>query len=652
MGSGRWMRSGFIYLLVIIAVIAIFYILIPRNDASERPLSAVIADAAAEPPRVRLIEVSGDRLNVTTSGGQEYTSRIGENVRIEELLQGEGVELKNTTIEIIYKSSGGFGSFFRVLISFLPLIFFGALILFMMRQAQGSNNQTMSFGRSRARLFVVNKPNVTFGDVAGVEEAKYELEEIVEFLKYPERFLSLGARIPKGVLLVGPPGTGKTLLARAVAGEAGVPFFSISGSEFVEMFVGVGAARVRDLFDQAKRNSPCIVFVDEIDAVGRHRGAGLGGGHDEREQTLNQILVEMDGFDTGINIIVVAATNRPDILDPALLRPGRFDRRVVLDLPDMQGRKAILDVHVKGKPLGPDVDAEVVAKQTPGFSGADLANLVNEAALLAARVNKKSINLHEFQEAVDRVMAGPERKSRLISARQKEVTAYHEAGHALVGWSLPHADKVHKISIISRGTMGGYTRFLPAEDRVLWTYAQFKDMMTTAMGGRVAESVTFGEIEITTGASNDLETATRLAKDMVTRYGMSDKLGPRTFGRREEMVFLGREISEQRDYSDKVAEQIDQEVHTLVQGSYDQAKQILTDNQESLERIAKYLIQYESVEGDQLDRLFEGPLPPPEEVPARPTAPTPPHRGPTIAPHPAPSMPSRHNPSIASSADD
>ena len=653
MGSGRWMRSGFIYLLVIIAVIAIFYIVIPRSDASEKPLSAVIADAAAEPPRIRIIEVSGDKLNVTTSGGAEYTSRIGANVRIEELLQGEGVELKNTTIEINYKTSGGFGSFFRVLISFLPLIFFGALILFMMRQAQGSNNQTMSFGRSRARLFVVNKPNVTFGDVAGVEEAKYELEEIVEFLKYPERFLSLGARIPKGVLLVGPPGTGKTLLARAVAGEAGVPFFSISGSEFVEMFVGVGAARVRDLFDQAKRNSPCIVFVDEIDAVGRHRGAGLGGGHDEREQTLNQILVEMDGFDTGINIIVIAATNRPDILDPALLRPGRFDRRVVLDLPDMHGRKAILDVHVKGKPLGPDVDAEVVAKQTPGFSGADLANLVNEAALLAARVNKKSINLHEFEEAVDRVMAGPERKSRLISARQKEVTAYHEAGHALVGWSLPNADKVHKISIISRGTMGGYTRFLPAGDRFLWTYAQFKDMMTTAMGGRVAEAVTFGEIEITTGASNDLETATRLAKDMVTRYGMSDKLGPRTFGRREEMVFLGREISEQRDYSDKVAEQIDQEVHALVQGSYDQAKQILTDNQESLERIAKYLIQYESVEGDQLDRLFSGPLAPPEpeEVPAGPTAPTPPYRGPAIA-HPAPSMPSRHNPSIESSADD
>ena len=653
MGSGRWMRSGFIYLLVIIAVIAIFYIVIPRSGASEKPLSAVIADAAAEPPRIRIIEVSGDRLNVTTSGGAEYTSRIGANVRIEELLQGEGVELKNTPIEINYKPSGGFGSFFRVLISFLPLIFFGALILFMMRQAQGSNSQTMNFGRSRARLFVVNKPNVTFGDVAGVEEAKYELEEIVEFLKYPERFLSLGARIPKGVLLVGPPGTGKTLLARATAGEAGVPFFSISGSEFVEMFVGVGAARVRDLFDQAKRNSPCIVFVDEIDAVGRHRGAGLGGGHDEREQTLNQILVEMDGFDTGINIIVVAATNRPDILDPALLRPGRFDRRVVLDLPDMHGRKAILDVHMKGKPLGPDVDAEVVAKQTPGFSGADLANLVNESALLAARVNKKSINLHEFEEAVDRVMAGPERKSRLISARQKEVTAYHEAGHALVGWSLPNADKVHKISIISRGTMGGYTRFLPAEDRFLWTYAQFKDMMTTAMGGRVAEAVTFGEIEITTGASNDLETATRLAKDMVTRYGMSDKLGPRTFGRREEMVFLGREISEQRDYSDKVAEQIDQEVHALVQGSYDQAKQILTDNQESLERIAKYLIQYESVEGDQLDRLFSGPLPPPEpeDVPARPTAPTPPYRGPTIA-HPAPSMPSRHNPSIASSADD
>ena len=640
------MRSGFIYLLVIIAVIAIFYILIPRGVGGEpKPLSTVIADAAAVPPRISEIEVSAEKLTVTTAGGEKYTSRIGGNADLEELLQGEGISLKDTPIQITHKGSGGFGGFFRILVSFLPLIFFGALILFMMRQAQGSNNQTMSFGRSRARLFVVNKPNVTFSDVAGVEEAKYELEEIVEFLKYPERFLALGARIPTGVLLVGPPGTGKTLLARAVAGEAGVPFFSISGSEFVEMFVGVGAARVRDLFDQAKRNSPCIVFVDEIDAVGRHRGAGLGGGHDEREQTLNQILVEMDGFDTGVNIIVVAATNRPDILDPALLRPGRFDRRVVLDLPDMSGRKAILDVHVKGKPLAPDVDAEVVAKQTPGFSGADLSNLVNEAALLAARANKKAINLNEFQEAVDRVMAGPERRSRLISARQKEVTAYHEAGHALVGWSLPYADKVHKISIISRGTMGGYTRFLPAEDRVLWTRAQFKDMMTTAMGGRVAELVTFGEIEITTGASNDLETATRLAKDMVTRYGMSEKLGPRTFGRREEMVFLGREISEQRDYSDKIAEEIDQEVHTLVQTSYDQAKDILTDKKDSLERIAKYLIQYETVEGEQLDRLFEGPLPPSEEVPARPSAPTPsPYSGPAVA-HPAPAMPSHHNPS-------
>jgi cell division protease FtsH len=477
----------------------------------------------------------------------------------------------------------------------------------MMRQAQGSNNQTMSFGRSRARLFVVNKPNVTFGDVAGVEEAKYELEEIVEFLKYPERFLSLGARIPKGVLLVGPPGTGKTLLARAVAGEAGVPFFSISGSEFVEMFVGVGAARVRDLFDQAKRNSPCIVFVDEIDAVGRHRGAGLGGGHDEREQTLNQILVEMDGFDSGVNIIVVAATNRPDILDPALLRPGRFDRRVVLDLPDMHGRQAILGVHVKGKPLGPDVDAEVVAKQTPGFSGADLANLVNEAALLAARANKKSINLHEFQEAIDRVMAGPERKSRLISARQKEVTAYHEAGHALVGWSLPHADKVHKISIISRGSMGGYTRFLPAEDRVLWTLAQFKDMMTTAMGGRVAELVTFGEIEVTTGASNDLETATRLAKDMVTRYGMSEKLGPRTFGKREELVFLGKEISEQRDYSDRIAEDIDEDVHSLIDFAYQTANRVLTENRTKLADLAKYLIVNETAEEEVIGELFSSP---------------------------------------------
>ena len=386
-----------------------------------------------------------------------------------------------------------------------------------------------SIGRSRAKKIEPSEMKITFDDVAGVEEAKQELQEVVEFLKFPERFLAMGAKIPKGVLLIGPPGTGKTLMAKAVAGEAGVPFFSISGSEFVEMFVGVGASRVRDLFEQAKRNSPCIVFIDEIDAVGRHRGAGLGGGHDEREQTLNQILVEMDGFDSGTNVIVIAATNRPDILDPALLRPGRFDRRVTLDNPDVKGRVQILEVHSKGKPLDDDVEMQVIAKQTPGFSGADLANLANEAALLAARLNKKRIGFAEFAESIDRVIGGPARKSKVISVREKEIVAYHESGHAIVGHMLANADPVFKVTIVSRGQMGGYTRFLPEEDRSLWSKAQFKDRIGAAMGGRAAEEIVFGEV--TTGASNDLEQATNIARSMVTRYGMSEKLGPRTFGK-------------------------------------------------------------------------------------------------------------------------
>ncbi|CAI8051534.1 ATP-dependent zinc metalloprotease FtsH 1 [Geodia barretti] len=520
----------------------------------------------------------------------------------------------------------------------------------MMRQAQGSNNQTMSFGRSRARMMPFNRPTVTFSDVAGVDEAKTELVEVVEFLKYPERFLSLGARIPKGVLLVGQPGTGKTLLARAVAGEAGVPFFHISGSEFVEMFVGVGAARVRDLFEQAKRNAPCIVFVDEIDAVGRHRGAGLGGGHDEREQTLNQILVEMDGFESTTNIIVLAATNRPDILDPALLRPGRFDRRVVLDLPDVVGRQAILKVHSAGKPLAPEINLETLAKETPGFSGADLSNLINEAALLAARKNQKIILMPDFEEAVERVVAGPERKSRVISSREKEMTAYHEAGHALVAWSLPHADRVHKISIISRGNMGGHTTLLPDEDRYLWTKNQFLDMMAVTMGGRVAEEQIFDEV--TTGASNDLERATKIALSMIKRYGMSSSLGPRTFGKREELVFLGRELSEERDYGDKVAEEIDQEVKELVNNAYVQACNILNDNQPNLVRIAEYLIEHEAVSGDDLQRLFNG-----EEtsgggdtgtpaIPSEPPPYAPKPAQPNISPQPAPSLSSQNTPDV------
>ncbi|MFN8630293.1 MAG: ATP-dependent zinc metalloprotease FtsH [Chloroflexota bacterium] len=449
-----------------------------------------------------------------------------------------------------------------VLTGLLPLLVIGGFIFFMMRQAQGTNNQALSFGKSRARMFLGNKTVVTFADVAGVDEAKTELQEVVEFLKYPEKFNSLGARIPRGVLLVGPPGTGKTLMARAVAGEAGVPFFSISGSEFVEMFVGVGASRVRDLFDQAKRNSPCIVFVDEIDAVGRQRGAGLGGSHDEREQTLNQILVEMDGFDTNTNVIVVAATNRPDVLDPALLRPGRFDRQVILDRPDMKGRTAILKVHTKGKPLDKGVSVEEIARQSPGFSGADLANLVNEAAILAARRNKKVVGMNEFSEALERIVAGPERKSRVISEEEKRIIAYHEGGHAVVQRILPKCDPVAKVTVISRGMALGYTMALPTEDRYLQSKTEFEDKIAGLLGGNVAERLVFGDT--TTGASNDIEKATDLARRMVTEFGMSDRLGPLSFGKRDELVFLGREIGEQRNYSDDVAKMIDEEVRAII----------------------------------------------------------------------------------------
>ena len=648
MGSNRWLRNSFVYLMIIIGVIVIFYTLLPSFGGSdERPVSEVIA--LAKNNQLSKIEVSGANLTVYPKGDTDsFESKLEKGDSITSLLVESGVEVGAPGgVEIFPKGSSGLSSFFGLLLNFLPLIFFGGLILFMMRQAQGSNNQTLSFGRSRARMMPFNRPTVTFADVAGVEEAKVELQEIVEFLKYPERFLSLGARIPKGVLLVGPPGTGKTLLARAVAGEAGVPFFHISGSEFVEMFVGVGAARVRDLFEQAKRNAPCIVFVDEIDAVGRHRGAGLGGGHDEREQTLNQILVEMDGFETNTNIIVVAATNRPDILDPALLRPGRFDRRVTLDLPDLAGRSAILRVHASGKPLAPEVTLDTVAKETPGFSGADLSNLVNEAAILAARQNKKSIFMSEFEEAVDRIIAGPERKSRLISRREKEMTAYHEAGHALVAWALPHADRVHKISIVSRGSMGGHTSLLPEEDRYLWTKNQFSDMMAVTMGGRVAEEHIFDEV--TTGASNDIERATKIALGMIKRYGMSRALGPRTFGKREEMVFLGREISEERDYGDKVAEEIDEEVKGLINRAYEQANEILITHKPKLVRLAEYLIEYETVSGEALNHLFNEDQPggETEGTPAVPPGPPPytaPRPQPNIQPHPAPTLSSNSDP--------
>ena len=595
------MRKTLVYFLIIAGVTAVVFTLLSGNLGGSSELSINEVITMASRGQVESIEVKGDSLTVTTFSGEIFESRKESGSSIVEILRE--AEVDPSRVDVVVKGSGGLSAILGLLFNFLPLIFFGAVLLFMMRQAQGSSNQTFSFGRSKARMFMGNSPQVSFSDVAGVEEAKEELQEVVEFLKYPERFLALGAKIPKGVLLVGPPGTGKTLMARAVAGEAGVPFFNISGSEFVEMFVGVGASRVRDLFDQAKRNSPCIVFVDEIDAVGRHRGAGLGGGHDEREQTLNQILVEMDGFDTGTNVIVIAATNRPDILDPALLRPGRFDRRVVLDNPDLKGRMQILDVHSKGKPLEEELDLERVARQTVGFSGADLANLVNESAILAARRAKKLIGSSEFAEAIDRIIAGPARRSRVISDREKEITAYHEAGHALVAHMLPNADPVAKVTIVARGQAGGFTKTVPEEDRNLVTRRQLEARLAMAMGGRAAEELVFDQF--TTGASNDLEQATSIARQMITRFGMSKKLGPRTFGKREEMVFLGREISEQRDYSDNVAEQIDDEVRALIENAYTTAMRILKENKAKLDDISNYLIENETIEEDDVPGLFD-----------------------------------------------
>ena len=601
---GRLLRNSLIWVIVLVGVVAVVYTLMGQTGSGKEKveLSQFVEDA--KQGQVSKIEVDGS--NVTykvTNSDQQFKTKLEKGDTVREVLKDNGLSPGQYPDPEI--KGGGF-PWGTILINVVPLLLFGGLLIFLMRQAQGTNSQAMNFGKSRARMFTGTRPGVTFLDVAGVDEAKTELEEVVEFLKWPEKFVALGARIPRGVLLLGPPGTGKTLLAKAVSGEAGVPFFSISGSEFVEMFVGVGASRVRDLFDQAKRNSPCIVFIDEIDAVGRHRGAGLGGSHDEREQTLNQILVEMDGFDTHTNIIVMAATNRPDILDPALLRPGRFDRQVVLDRPDIRGRKAILEVHAKGKPLDKDVSLEVMAKQTPGFSGADLANLVNEAAILAARRNKKRVTMSEFDEAVDRVIAGPERKSRVISPREKEIIAYHEAGHALVARNLPNADRVYKITIVSRGMAGGFTRFLPAEDRNLWTRSQFQDMLAAILGGMVSEELVMGEMS--TGPQDDLERATKIARQMVTQWGMSERLGPRTFGKREELIFLGREISEQRNYSEKVAEEIDEEVRRIIDGAYQTARQVLSDNRLKLNQLAKHLIEEETIEGDTLEALFNAPV--------------------------------------------
>jgi len=599
-------RSLVIWLVILVIAVVIFFTLISPGGGGESFTTAeVISKIHNEGGEVT---IKGTSLTAVI-GGETYKTTVPESF---DAFEEFGTEISQGKVSLNYEGESGWGSWAGILINFLPLILFGALLLFILRQAQGGSSQAMSFGKSRARLASGDKPTITFGDVAGVEEAKLELEEVVEFLKYPEKFIALGARIPRGVLLIGPPGTGKTLLARAVAGEAGVPFFSIRGSEFVEMFVGVGASRVRDLFDQAKRNAPCIIFVDEIDAVGRHRGSGLGGGHDEREQTLNQILVEMDGFDSSTKVIVLAATNRPDILDPALLRPGRFDRRVVLDQPDIGGRKAILEVHAKGKPLEANADLEIIAKQTPGFSGADLANLVNEAALLAARRNKKAVGSDELQESIDRVQLGPERKSRVISQKEKETVAYHEAGHALVARMLPHADPVHKISIVARGMAGGYTKQLPTEDRHLYSMAHLRDIMITFLGGRAAEEIIFGGSEVTTGASNDLEQVTALARKMVKEYGMSEKMGLRTFGHREELVFLGRMVDEQKDYGDKVADGIDNEISEFINNAYEEAKVILTKNKGKLVQIAQRLIVEETLEGDALEAAFNEPVPSPE----------------------------------------
>ncbi|HEY8732040.1 MAG TPA: ATP-dependent zinc metalloprotease FtsH [Candidatus Limnocylindria bacterium] len=560
---------------------------------------------------VTKVTISGDAATLEKPDKSTETVNIGpnDNGAFQKIVTDYNTtQPTSSRVQLSFqKDSQTFGIIGSVLLSLLPVLLIGGFFVYMMRQAQGTNNQALSFGKSRARMFIGNKPATTFDDVAGVDEAKQELTEVVEFLKYPEKFSTLGARIPRGVLLVGPPGTGKTMLARAVAGEAGVPFFSISGSEFVEMFVGVGASRVRDLFDQAKRNAPCIVFIDEIDAVGRQRGAGLGGSHDEREQTLNQILVEMDGFDTGTNVIVLASTNRPDVLDPALLRPGRFDRQVVLDRPDIKGRKAILDVHVRGKPLDKSVDLLRIGQISPGFSGADLANVVNEAAILAARRNRKVITQIDFEEALEKVSLGPERRSRVISEKEKNIVAYHEAGHALCFKLLSNTNPVHKISIVSRGMAMGVTWSLPQEDRYFRTKREFEDDIAAALGGWTAEQLHLGG-DVTTGASNDIEKATEMARHMVTKYGMSEKLGPLQYGKTDELIFLGRQIQEEKNYSEETSKLIDSEVHEIVDRARRRAHELLTRYRSVLDAVVGKLIEQETLSSDEFNQLVDGHL--------------------------------------------
>lgn len=601
----RWL----VYLLIGAAVAAVLWSYSSAPAAqNDIPISRLAQEIKSDEVSELIVSSNGREVTVVYENRSQQPTRasISDVSSLEEVLAAYGISSDSYEDDkpiITYERPSQWGGLLNIVGIFLPALLIVGFFYFIFRQAQGTNNQAMSFGKSRARMFTGDHPTVGFDDVAGCDEAKEELQEIVEFLKEPEKFVTFGARIPKGVLLVGSPGTGKTLLAKAVSGEAGVPFFSIAGSEFVEMFVGVGASRVRDLFEQAKRNSPCIIFVDEIDAVGRHRGAGLGGSHDEREQTLNQILVEMDGFDTDTHVIILAATNRPDILDPALLRPGRFDRRVVLDRPDMRGREAIFRVHLRGKPIANAVDISILAKATPGFVGADIENTVNEAALLAARRNKKNIGMNEFQEAIERVQLGPERKSRIMSPEEKELTAYHETGHAMVSHFLPHAQTLRKITIIPRGMAGGVTWYMD-EDTSFLTRSKFEAMIATALGGRVAEEIVFGEI--TTGASNDLQQVTRIARAMVTQYGMSSEMGLRVYGEKQELVFLGREISEQRDYSDAIAEQIDTEVRRIIDSAHKLATEILTQHRDKLDFVSQRLLEVETLEATEFVALMEG----------------------------------------------
>lgn len=585
-----------IYIFLLLFILLFTYSLFLPSDYNleQVPISKVAEQVNNK--EVEKIQVEGNKLTVFLKNNKKEISYKEPEAKLSDY------KITSDKVNIEAKEKRDSSILLNFIFSFLPVILIILFFYFIMRQAQGGASQAFSFGRSRPRLISGERQKVTFKDVAGVEEAKQELSEVVEFLRHPKKFLSLGAQIPKGVLLMGPPGSGKTLLAKAVAGEAKVPFFSISGSEFVEMFVGVGASRVRDLFERAKKNSPCIIFIDEIDAVGRQRGAGLGGSHDEREQTLNQILVEMDGMETDTNVIVIAATNRPDILDPALLRPGRFDRRIILDLPDIRARKEILKIHLRNKPIDSSVDLEKIAQRTSGFSGADLKNLANEAAILAARRNKKVIDIKDFEEAVEKVILGPERKSRVFSKKEKELAAYHEAGHALAASYLPYADPVRKVSIVSRGMAGGYTLLIPEEDKHIHSFSEFSDKLASMLAGRVAEEIIFNEI--TTGAENDLREATRLARKMVTEYGMSRKLGPRTFGEKEELVFLGRELGEHKNYSEEIAFKIDEEVQEIINEAHRKAKIILEKNKRKLIELAQLLINKETIEENELKKIL------------------------------------------------